>query len=91
MENQNIFIGPEESKEEAQLLKSEIMSELSMISDNLDILITKRQLFLVADILLKLNMIYELATNLSCDAETYASETVFDFERFSENNITDKE
>lgn len=77
--NQNIFVGPKESMEQGQLMLLEVNHDVSVIAENLNILVEQRQPFLVADLLIKLQLIHELTSNLSCDSATYVNEVLFDF------------
>lgn len=56
MDNQNIFVGPKKSMEQGQLMLSEINHDVSVIAENLNILVEQRQPFLVADLLIKLQL-----------------------------------
>lgn len=86
MENEDIFVGPEESKELAHLIKSEINNDLLSISENLDTLVDHCQPFLVLDILFELKTVRNLVNELDFDSQTYVHEVLLELEAESEES-----
>lgn len=78
--NEDIFVGPEESKKLAKLINKEVNSSLLSISQNLDTLVDQRQPFLVLDILSKLKTVCNLVNELNFDSQTYVHEVLIELE-----------